>query len=197
MEKKMEFIETLLVKNGKIQNLKYHLNRIKKTAKYFKWKTLDKIIENKEWKMKDGEWRIRITYSYDGIRNIEIFPIKKRTFKKFKLVKIDFNYFFKYKNRKKFSIIHSQFSIDFDEFILVKNNLITDTTISNLAFFTGKEWITPKYPLLKGTKRQELIDKGILKKENIHIYDLPYFKKIAMLNAIIGFQEINDFDIIR
>ena len=60
---------------------------------------------------------------------------------------------------------------------LVKNNLVTDSTISNLAFFTGKEWLTPKYPLLKGTKREELIKKGALKEENIHIYDLKYFKK--------------------
>ena len=65
-----------------------------------------------------------------------------------------------------------------------------------MAFFTGSEWLTPKYPLLQGTKRAELIDKGILKEENIHKYDLPYFKKIAMLNAIIGFKEIEDYDII-
>jgi 4-amino-4-deoxychorismate lyase len=192
----MEFIETLLVKNGKIQNLKYHLKRMEKTIKYFKWK-----MDNGKWIMDNRKWimdnaRVRITYSYDGIRNIEIFPLKKRTFKKFKLVKINFDYSFKYKNRKKFSILHSQFP-DFDEFILVKNNLITDTTISNLAFFTGNEWITPKYPLLKGTKREELLKKGFLKEENIHIYDLPYFKKMAMINAIIEFKKIDEFDIIR
>lgn len=192
----MEFIETVLVKNGKIQNLNYHLKRMKKTAKFFKWK-----MKNEKWKIENEELkidnaRVRITYSYEGIRNIEIFPLKKRTFKKFKLVKINYNYNFKYKNRKKFSILHSQFP-EFDEFILIKNNLITDTTISNLAFFTGNEWITPKYPLLKGTKKEELLKKGFLKEENIHIYDLPYFKKMAMINAIIGFQEINEFDIIR
>jgi len=193
----MEFIETLLIKNGKIQNLKYHLNRMEKTYKYFKWK-----MENEKWKIdnelriENGEWRIRVTYNQFGIKKIETFPIKKRNFKKFKIVKINFDYKFKYKNRKQFSILNSQFSI-YDEFILVKNNLITDTTISNLAFFTGKEWITPKFPLLKGTKREELLEKGFLKEENIHVYDLAYFKKIAMINAILGFYEIDDFDIIK
>jgi len=193
----MEFIETLLVKDGKIQNLKYHLDRIEKTYKYFKWR-----IENGEWRINDelrienGEWRIRIIYNQYGIQKIEIFPIKKRNFKKFKLIKIDFDYKFKYKNRKQFSILNSQFSI-YDELILTKNNLITDTTISNLAFFTGKEWITPKYPLLKGTKREELIEKKFLKEANIHISDLKYFKKMAMMNAILGFFEIEDFDIIK
>jgi len=192
----MEFIETIYIKNGKIQNLEYHIKRMEKTAKFFKWK-----MENGKWKiinklkMENGKWRVRITYNQFGIQNIEYFPIKKRKFRKFKLININFDYSFKYKNRKSFSIFHSTFSI-YDEFILIKNNLITDTTISNLAFYTGKEWITPKYPLLKGTKRTELIEKGFLKEENIHKYDLKYFKKMAMLNAIIDFMEIDDFDII-
>jgi len=187
----MEFIETFLIKNGKIQNFKYHLKRMEKTAKYFKFQ-----VPSSEFQVKNGDWRVRVTYNQFGIQNIEYFPIKKREFKKFKLININFDYSFKYKNRNSFSTLHSQFYINYDEFILIKNNLITDTTISNLAFFTGSEWLTPKYPLLQGTKRAELIDKGILKEANIHKYDLPYFKKIAMLNAIIGFQEIEDYDII-
>ena len=193
----MEFIETLLIKNGKIQNLKYHLKRMENTAKHFKWKMENekwKIMN--EWKMKNGKWKMRIIYNQFGIQNIEYVPIKKRKFKKFKIVNINFDYSFKYKNRKSLSIVHCQLSI-YDEFILIKNNLITDTTISNLAFFTGSEWLTPKYPLLKGTKRAELIEKGFLKEENIHKCDLPYFKKMAMINAILGFFEIENFDIIR
>ena len=189
----MEFIETLYVKNGNILNLEYHLERIKRGVKYFKWK-----MENGKWKInikKRGELRVRITYNQFGIQNIEYFPINKRNFKTFKIIDINFDYFLKYKNRKFFSILHSQFST-FDEFILVKNNLVTDTTISNLAFFTGNKWITPKYPLLKGTKREELIKKGFLKEENIHKSDLKYFKKTAMLNAVLGFMEIEDYDII-
>jgi len=193
----MEFIETLLVKNGKIQNIKYHLKRMEKTAKYFKFQVPSSEFKdlNEKLKVKSEKLRCRIIYNQFGIQNIEYFPIKEREFTKFKIVEIDFNYSFKYKNRNSFSTLHYQFSI-YDEFILIKNNLITDTTISNLAFFTGSEWLTPKYPLLQGTKRAELIDKGILKEENIHKYDLPYFKKIAMLNAIIGFKEIEDYDII-
>jgi len=186
----MEFIETLLIKNGKIQNIKYHLKRMEKTAKYFKFQ-----VPSSKFQVKSGDWRIRVTYNQFGIKNIEYFPIKERVFKKFKVMEIDFDYSFKYKNRNFFSLFPSSSSL-YDEFIFIKNNLITDTTISNLAFFTGNEWLTPKYPLLQGTKRAELLDKKILKEANIHKYDLPYFKKIAMLNAIIGFKEIKDYDII-
>ena len=194
----MEFIETLLVKNGEIQNLNYHLKRMEKTGKYFKWKTniSEKLkMKSEKLKVKNEKLRYRITYNQWGIQNMEFFPIKKRSFKKFKVLEIEFDYSFKYKNRSLFTF-HSSLYTSYDEFILIKNNLITDTTISNLAFYTGKEWITPKYPLLKGTKREELINKGFLKEKNIHKYDLKYFKKIAMINAIVGFMEIEDFDII-
>ena len=203
----MELIETMHVTNGNIKNFNYHLERVKKAYEYFKWK-----FDEKEWVIKltssrfqvpgskfqvsKDEFRLRITYSYNGIRNIETFPIQKREFNKFKVIDINFDYFLKKKNRKHFSILHSKFSA-FDEFILIKNGLVTDTTISNLAFFDSKEWLTPKYPLLQGTKRAELIEKGVLKEINIHTSDLKYFEKMAMINAILGFYVIEEFDIIR
>ncbi len=194
----MEFIETIYVKNGNILNLDYHLERMKRTAQHFKWKTdINEKLKVKSEKYKKSEkLRMRVVYNEKEIINIETFPIKERKFKKFKIIKTDnFDYKFKYKNRDFFTL-HFSFYTNFDEFILIKNNLITDTTISNLAFYTGKEWLTPKYPLLKGTKRAELLDKGFLKEENIQKSDLKYFKKMAMINAILGFREIEEYDII-
>ena len=184
----MELIETMLVTEGSIENFELHIKRVKKTFDYFKWK-----FNQKEWeKLKKIDIkklvRLRVTYNQNGITDIEFFNLKKREFNKFKLINIDFDYPFKFKNRKKFQYIHSRYK-SFDEFILIKNSLVTDTTISNLAFFTGKEWITPRYPLLKGTKREELIKKGFLKEEIIKKRDLKYFKKFAMINSILGFYE--------
>ena len=195
----MDFIETMLLKmeNGKlkIENYEYHLERVKRTYEYFKWKMENGKwkIENRKWKMKNEKLRVRITYNQKGIKNIEYFPIKKREFKTFKVVNSNINYHLKYANREKLNSLKPK---NVDEIIIIKNNLVTDTTISNLAFFTGSEWITPKYPLLKGTKREELIKKGFIKEEIIHKYDLKYFKKIAMINAILEFYEIKDYDII-
>ena len=185
----MELIETMLVTNGNIQNFEYHVKRVKKTFEFFKWK-----FDKKEWeKLKfRGNLRVRVTYNQFGIVKIEKFEIKKREFKKFKIVEIDFNYPFKFKNRDKLNA----FSKKADEFILVKNGLITDTRISNLAFFTGKEWLSPKYPLLKGTMREKLLKENKIKLANIHKSDIKYFKKIALINAILGFYIVDEFDII-
>ncbi|WP_457563908.1 aminotransferase class IV [Caminibacter pacificus] len=193
----MDLIETMLVTNRNIQNFELHIDRVKRSCEYLKWK-----FDIQEWKSIKDKFpynesiRLRVTYNQKGIRDLELFKIQKREFKTFKVVEIDFDYFLKKKKRKNFETLKKRYP-KFDEFILIKNGLVTDTTISNLAFFTGNEWITPKFPLLKGTKREELLKKGLLKEENIKKSDLKYFKKIAMINAILGFFEIDEYDIIK
>jgi 4-amino-4-deoxychorismate lyase len=160
-----------------------------------------------KWNFEQEEWikfferisrgenaRIRITYDAFE-KKTEIFPLTERNFKTFKLVSANFSYSLKSANRKPFEKLKKKYE-NYDELILVKNFLITDTTISNLAFFDGKNWITPKYPLLEGTKLKEMEKKIPLKRENVRPSDLPYFSKIAMINAVLGFKVIEDFDII-
>jgi 4-amino-4-deoxychorismate lyase len=119
--------------------------------------------------------------------------LQKRKFKKFKLIESDIEYSYKYADRTKLNALKDE---RFDEIIIVKNGLITDTTISNLAFFDGEKWLTPKTPLLKGTKREELLKKGSLIIKDITPQDIKIFSKIAMINAVLGFFVIDDFDII-
>jgi len=123
------------------------------------------------------------------IKKVEYFELTKREFNKFKVVKCDdIEYSFKSENREKLNSLKVE---KFDEVIIVKNGLITDTTISNLAFFDGINWLTPAQPLLKGTKMEELIQKGFLKQKEIKIDEITKFKKFAMMNAIIGFNKID------
>ncbi|GAB6074559.1 aminotransferase class IV [Nautilia lithotrophica] len=177
----MKFIETILI-TDKIENLNLHNNRMNKTRyNFFKAKPLNlkDYIEIKPNK------RVRVTYS-EKIENIEYFDIIKREFNSFKIVYSDIDYQYKYADRDKLNALKDS---NFDEVIIIKKGFVTDTTISNLAFFDGKEWYTPKTPLLKGTKREELIQKGFLKEKDISINDIKKYKKFAMLNAIVGFYE--------
>jgi len=183
----MLFIETIKIGN-KIENLRFHNERLNRTRKIF---FNAKPIDLKNFVKIKKNFRARITYKKE-ILKIEYFPLSKREFKKFKIVDSNINYRFKFENRAKLNALKPE---NYDEIIIVKNGLITDTTISNLAFFNGKEWLTPKYPLLKGTKRAELLEKNFLKEANIKKSDLKYFKKMAMINAILGFYEIENFSL--
>jgi len=178
----MKFIETLLI-TEKIENVDLHNERMNNTRyDFFKLPPIDlrDFIELKKHK------RVRVTYS-KSIEKIEYFELKKREFKTFKIVHSDIDYSYKYANRDTLNALKPE---NVDEVIIIKNSFVTDTTISNLAFFDGKKWLTPKTPLLKGTKREELLRKDFLTEAEIKEKDLKNFKKIAMINAVIGFYEI-------
>jgi len=75
-----------------------------------------------------------------------------------------------------------------DDVLIIKNLLITDTTIANVAFYSNGVWITPKHPLLQGTTRARLLDEGKIIEADIHVSQLRSFSKVALLNAMIDFE---------
>ena len=77
-----------------------------------------------------------------------------------------------------------------DDIIIVKHGLLTDTSFTNLAIYDGKHWVTPKHPLLHGTKRAELLDKKIIREADITLEDLRNTNKISLFNAMIEFGEM-------
>jgi len=186
----MSYIETILITN-QIENIKFHNQRMNHTRKYFY--NLPPIDLRDYIEIRKNS-RCRVVYD-KKIKKVEYFEIQKREFNKFKIVECnDIEYSFKSEDREKLNSLKVE---GYDEIIIVKNGFITDTTISNLAFFDGTHWITPAKPLLKGTKREELIQKGFLKKKDITVEEITKFTKFAMMNAIIGFYEIENFAIIK
>lgn len=48
----------------------------------------------------------------------------------------------------------------------------------------------PRHPLLPGTKRAALLDKGMIQKADITLEDLRNANKVSLFNAMIDFGEI-------
>jgi 4-amino-4-deoxychorismate lyase len=186
-------LETIKINNGIIENIKYHQKRFDiSRAKLFETKDELNLIDFLN-PPKNGLFRCRISYDKD-IKSIEYATYEPKIFKKFKVVSSNIEYSFKYANRKEFEDLKSKYP-DFDEIIIEKNGFLTDTTISNIAFFDGKKWLTPASPLLKGTMRAKLIDDDFLELADIKSNDIKRFKKFALLNAMLGFYEIKNYDI--
>jgi Aminotransferase class IV. len=51
--------------------------------------------------------------------------------------------------------------------------------------FDGKDWFTPKLPLLRGTCRTALIDNGIIKEKDIRPEELSSYSFVRLFNAMI------------
>jgi 4-amino-4-deoxychorismate lyase len=182
----MKLLETLAFRDGKVLNLSYHQQRAERSIHNIFGKDEASIdlstIEVPTFAQK-GWYRCRVIYS-QNIEEIGWFGYAFKEIKRLKVVEIpsEFDYQYKWADRSFFQKILQQNS-DFEEVILTKNGQVTDATIGNLAFWDGQAWHTSDTPLLAGTKRQQLLEKGLLLSCPIHLDDLKSFENVAIINA--------------
>lgn len=184
------FIETIKIEGGKIYNLSFHNDRANETRRTFfgNLPAIDLVecINPESFRLR---YRCRVEYA-ENVINVEYFPYHIRPVAMLKLVKDDsIDYSYKSSDRDALNRLFDLRGIT-DDVLIVRNGLLTDTSIANIALRKGKDWFTPACPLLKGTKRRELLEKGIIKEGNIRIEELNDYTEICLFNAMIEFEEI-------
>lgn len=189
------FIETFCIRNGEIRNLTFHQERVNRS----RWKllgfsnelNLNELIINQ---LPEGfQGKGRMIYS-EELESIEFLPYQIRPIQSVRLVEnneVDYSY--KFEDRNIFEQIKD--SVTEDEIIIVKNGQITDTSYSNLVFFDGENWITPRSFLLNGTMRQSLLKSGKIIEEEINPKDLNRFHSFKLINAMMDLEESPELDV--
>lgn len=185
-------VESLRLKDGIIMNLEYHNQRLNRSkAELFpgspevELKALIKIPDD----CRQGIFKIRVLYD-QLVREIEISPYHYRSIQSLKVVHHEsIDYHIKYTDRQ---ILQQLFALrgNCDDIIIVKNGFVTDSFAANLLFFDGTNWVTPSTPLLKGTKRQLLLDQRIITEKEIREEDVRNYQKVGLINAMIDFEEM-------
>jgi 4-amino-4-deoxychorismate lyase len=184
------FIESIRIENGLAPLIEYHQRRYEQCLNvHFQHATPEQLAHIAQKHLhKQGKWKLRIAYDHK-IRSVECIPYQPRHIKRFHLVYDDqVDYAWKYSNRKTFEKLKSGCADD-EEIILVKNNLISDSSYANLAFYKNPYWYTPKHPLLKGVMRQYLLDNKKIKTTNITPELLNDFKCFCQINAMLDLNE--------
>jgi len=149
-------------------------------------KTLNFQIAN--LKERKGIFKCRIIYSKQ-IEKIEFIPYQLPNINTLKVVtENQISYDHKYLDRNHLDQLFQQ-KENCDDILIVKNNLVTDTYFANIVFYNGTDWVTPAKPLLKGTQRASLLEKGMIKTADIHLEDLRSFEKARLINAMIRFED--------
>ena len=182
-------LETIKIEEGKIHNLSYHqarCNRSRQTL-FHTTDTLDlsSIIKPPH----SGLYRCRILY-HEKLHSIEYIPYIPKRIERLRIVSSNITYDFKYADRDELNNLLAS-NQDVDEVIIEKDGVLTDTTISNIAFFDGEKWFTPHQPLLEGTMRAKLIHEGVLQPKEIRKEMLANYSQVALINAMIGFKTLN------
>jgi len=180
-------LETIKCLDGIVFHLPYHQKRVDDSRQKLGMHSPLTLSINPP---KTGMYRCRVIYE-DQILDIEYIPYEPKTPKSFKLIPSKIDYALKYEDRNELNDLFAK-KEEADEIIIIKNGFVTDTSIANICFYDGIQWVTPKTPLLKGTTRQRYLDEGKIHLADISAENINKFSKIALLNAMIDFHIIEN-----
>jgi 4-amino-4-deoxychorismate lyase len=133
--------------------------------------------------------KYKVHYNHENIF-VEIREYQKRDIEELIIVEAnELEYSHKFTDRTALNNLTEGLNANQD-IIIEKNGYITDSSYSNLALWDGENWITPKKPLLKGTKRAYYLNEKMLIERQIHLRDLGSFSKISLINAMLDLAEV-------
>jgi len=184
----MPFLETILAEEGKLPHLPWHQQRLEKTLRRH---GIAVVYELSELLMPpaEGQWRCRVVYDKYGVE-IEYLSYKPRVVTTLRAVEADeIDYRDKTTERGILNTLYAQRG-SADDILIVRDGLITDTTVANVACLIGGRWLTPAKPLLEGTARARLLSEGLLTEADITLEAARQAEKIAVMNALSGFVEV-------
>ena len=184
-----KYFETIKCDDFEVFNLDYHCKRIANTI------GLNINLNEYIYPPSSKLLKCKVVYDDSGILDVQYDEYKKRDIKSFKIIYNDeISYNKKSLNRESLNTLFEQRQNN-DEIIIIKNNIVTDTSIANIAIFFEGTWITSKSYLLSGTTRARLINENELIEKNISLEMLQKAKKIALMNAMIGFDIKDDYSL--
>lgn len=194
-----QFIESICCVNKELRNLDYHQARFDRTrSDNFNdiQPILLKEIIQFPTELSDEKYKVRIVYDRE-IQSIEFQSYQIKPINSIKLFEIDpkINYTYKYADRWFFDEYIKEAQTD--DLVLVKSNYITDCTYSNIVFFDGENWFTPRSVLLKGTMRESLLNEEKIKEKNIKVSDLANFQSFKRINAMMNLEESQEVSILE
>ncbi len=191
---KMNFIETIKVEDGLVKNLDLHIERARATSmKFFgveKEYRFGELISEEVIVQTSGIYKLRVIYS-EEILSFSFEPYKKREIHTLRPVDgSGVDYSFKYESRGAIEALLEQRG-DCDDILIIKDGFVTDTSYCNIICSDGKGLYTPSTPLLKGTKREQLLREGVIKEREIRIDDLNKYSEFYVVNAMFGPHRVN------
>lgn len=184
-------LETIRVNQGKAENLQAHEDRISHSQLALEGirmlAPLPEIFEENP-PPSSGLLKARLVYNHD-LYKLEYSDYQKKEIQGLKIWQDQSIYYpFKFANRSLLECMKKSLP-EHTEALIVIGDRITDTTYTNVAFWNGKKWLTPQYPLLKGTMRDSLLKKRVLEIQDISLPMLENYERIRLFNAMMPWEE--------
>ena len=137
-----------------------------------------------------GVMKWRLVYGRDGVTECTCTPYRLRPVCSLRLVEADkVDYAYKFLDRSALERCFARRG-DADDVLLVRDGLLTDTSIANIALYDGRQWCTPAHPLLCGVKRRSLLESRIITERDIRAEELGRYSLVRVFNALIDWGEV-------
>lgn len=187
----MVLLESIRIRNGKASLLPYHQQRVDRSRKALFGKAPTLKLEDVLAGIKlpeSGLYKFRLEYA-EGVIKHELIPYTPRVITSLRLVEANHvAYDKKYNDRSGIrSCLEKKGHCD--DVLMTQKGHLTDTSYANIALFDGRHWYTPAWPLLRGTRREELLDLGVIRPIVIRDRDLDNFQSLRLMNAMLPWEE--------
>jgi len=189
------FFETICIRDGKAHHLAWHNHRLNATRRHhFGCTDTMDLEEHLKTAGLDTITRCRVVYNH-SIVEVSYHPYRKRQVQIFKPIHSSMEYPWKGENRDTLNQLFAA-KEKADEIIICRNGFVRDTTIANIALKIDNRWLTPDTPLLPGTCRARLLAENKITEAPVTVEQLHKASALALMNAMIGFDEIRGFSLI-
>ncbi|WOK05853.1 aminotransferase class IV [Imperialibacter roseus] len=181
-------LESIKIANGQPQNLPWHQRRLDASRLEVFGMQLPPInlqeILNTSQLDKATIYKARVIYG-EELDKVEIAPYSVRPIQSITVVEANrLDYRHKYADRSAINTLFSQRGAT-DDILIAQNGLLTDCSYANVCFWDGDKWYTPDEPLLAGTKRASLLEKGLVSERKIELSDIKFFESVTLINAML------------
>ena len=197
-----ELVETICVVDGTALRLPFHLARVRASGQMLGWKDVGKellqtwltFLQSIPHEYQKGRVMMRTVYNETGVSSVTFQQYQLRPVRSLRCVEADYLHY-SLKSTHRSGITHCvEQRENCDDVLILRHNLLTDTSIANIAFLNeeqGNCWMTPANPLLRGTHRAALLRSGTIIEDTALTLDrLKEFSRIRLFNAMIKWGEI-------
>jgi 4-amino-4-deoxychorismate lyase len=184
-------VESVRVSNGAALNVEYHLERMNRSRRELfgargDIDPLSSLAIPEEYRA--GIVKCRLLYRAE-LEAVEFHHYRVKPAGSVRLVYDDtVDYTYKYEDREALDRLFGMRG-ECDEIIIVRRGVLTDASSANIVLDDGSRLITPDTPLLRGTMRARLLDRGIIAEGRITPDGLRSFARVHFINA---FADIGD-----
>lgn len=191
-----KLVETMLVKNGEIQDKEAHIKRMGNSSKELDFKFSEEIFNIKLC----SDCILRVLLSKDGSFETQILPVNEINTNRIVISEQKVNsqeplLFHKTTCRPWYQETMEKVKqcLVFDEVFFNEKGELTEGSRSNIILEIDGKWFTPpvKCGLLNGILRQKLINEGKVEEKILYLDDLEKAEKVFCINSVRGIVEVD------